>query len=61
MASIEILFLSKEDVDRVDLGLQEVMDAYAISDIVVGHLVYEKAMAQGVGTRLPYYENPRDE
>ncbi len=27
MASIEILFLSKEDIDALDLGLQEVMDA----------------------------------
>jgi alanine dehydrogenase len=27
MSSIEILFLSKEDVDALDLGLQEVMDA----------------------------------
>ena len=27
MAGIEVLFLSKEDVDRVDLGLQEVMYA----------------------------------
>ena len=34
---------------------------YAISDIMVGHLVYEKAMAQGIGTLLPYYRNPRDE
>lgn len=34
---------------------------YAISDIVVGHLAYEKAKAQGIGTWLPYYEAPRDE
>lgn len=27
MSSIEILFLSKEDVDALDLGLQEIMDA----------------------------------
>ena len=27
MAGIEVLFLSKEDVDRVALGLHEVMDA----------------------------------
>ena len=27
MSGIEILFLSKEDVDALDLGLQEVMDA----------------------------------
>ena len=27
MPGIEILFLSKEDVDALDLGLQEVMDA----------------------------------
>jgi ornithine cyclodeaminase/alanine dehydrogenase-like protein (mu-crystallin family) len=27
MSSIDILFLSKEDVDALDLGLQEVMDA----------------------------------
>ena len=34
---------------------------YAISDIMVGHLIYEKAKAQGIGTRLSYYESPRDE
>ena len=34
---------------------------YAISDIMVGHLVYERAKAQGIGTLLPYYEDPRDE
>ena len=34
---------------------------YAISDIMVGHLVYEKARSQGIGTLLPYYEEPRDE
>ena len=27
MSGIDILFLSKEDVDALDLGLQEVMDA----------------------------------
>ena len=34
---------------------------YAISDIVIGHLAYEKAKARGIGTTLPYYEDPRDE
>lgn len=33
---------------------------FAISDIVVGHLAYERAKARGVGTWLPYYANPRD-
>jgi len=27
MSSIDILFLSKEDVDALELGLQEIMDA----------------------------------
>ena len=45
MAGIEIHFLSEKNVDRTDLGRQEVMDS----------------MAQGVGTLLPYYESPRDE
>jgi ornithine cyclodeaminase len=33
---------------------------FAISDIMLGHLAYEKAMAQGVGTRLSYYRRPQD-
>jgi len=33
---------------------------FAISDIVIGHLAYEKATAAGVGTVLPYYRDPRD-
>ena len=46
MAGIDELFLSGEDVDRVDLGLQE-----------IGGVVE----APGIGTRLPCYRNPRDE
>ena len=34
---------------------------YAISDIVVGHLAYERAKDKGIGTWLPYYADPRDE
>ena len=33
---------------------------FAISDIVLGHLAYEKARAGGIGTRLSYYRQPRD-
>jgi ornithine cyclodeaminase len=33
---------------------------FAISDIVVGHLAYETAQESGIGTRLPYYSQPRD-
>jgi ornithine cyclodeaminase len=33
---------------------------FAISDIVLGHLLYEKAQAVGVGTPLVYYREPRD-
>jgi len=33
---------------------------FAISDIVIGHLAYEKATAGGIGTVLPYYRDPRD-
>jgi ornithine cyclodeaminase len=33
---------------------------FAISDIVVGHLAYEKARAKGIGTLLSYYRQPRD-
>ena len=134
MSGIEILFLSKEDIDVLDLGLKEVMDAieaglqahgeravimpskdhlaldypeklfnilkgyvapievagvkvsgdfqknyehnlpselalmtlyrpetgapFAISDIMLGHLAYQKALQRGIGTRLPYYRAP---
>ena len=34
---------------------------FAISDIVLGHLAYEKARERGVGTMLTYYASPRDE
>jgi ornithine cyclodeaminase len=33
---------------------------FAISDIMLGHLAYQKARQQGVGTLLPYYRHPRD-
>jgi alanine dehydrogenase len=33
---------------------------FAISDIVLGHLAYEKARAKGIGTLLSYYRRPRD-
>ena len=33
---------------------------FAISDIVVGHLAYQKARAKGIGTLLSYYRRPRD-
>ena len=34
---------------------------FAISDIVLGHLAFEKAKERGVGTMLTYYASPRDE
>jgi ornithine cyclodeaminase len=33
---------------------------FAISDIVLAHLAYEKGRARGIGTRLSYYRQPRD-
>jgi ornithine cyclodeaminase len=33
---------------------------FAISDIMLGHLAYQKAEARGLGTRVPYYRAPRD-
>lgn len=33
---------------------------FIISDIVVGHLAYQKARQRGVGTSLSYYREPRD-
>ena len=33
---------------------------FAVSDIVLGHLVYQKALEKGIGTRLTYYETPQD-
>ena len=34
---------------------------FAISDLVVGHLLYTRAVEKGIGTRLTYYEEPRDQ
>ena len=34
---------------------------FAISDIVLGHLAYEKARERGVGTPLTFHASPRDE
>jgi ornithine cyclodeaminase len=33
---------------------------FAISDIVLGHLVYSKAHDKGIGTVLTYFKEPRD-
>jgi alanine dehydrogenase len=33
---------------------------FAISDIVLGHLVYQRAREMGVGTSLVFYREPRD-
>jgi len=33
---------------------------FAISDIMVGNLAYEKAREKGIGTLLSYYSQPRD-
>jgi ornithine cyclodeaminase len=33
---------------------------FAVSDIVLGNLAYQKAVEKGVGTLLSYYREPRD-
>ena len=33
---------------------------FAISDIMLGYLAYQKALDKGIGTTLPYYRQPRD-
>lgn len=33
---------------------------FAVSDIMIGHLAYERAMEKGVGTPLMYYRDPKD-
>jgi ornithine cyclodeaminase len=33
---------------------------FAISDIMLGHLAYQKAREKGIGTKLMYYRDPRD-
>jgi ornithine cyclodeaminase len=33
---------------------------FAVSDIMLAHLAYQKAVERGIGTRLPYYSQPRD-
>lgn len=33
---------------------------FAISDIMLGHLAYQKAVEKGIGTKLAYYGQPRD-
>lgn len=33
---------------------------FAISDIMLAHLAYQKALEKGIGTKLPYYRRPQD-
>jgi ornithine cyclodeaminase len=33
---------------------------FAISDIMLGRLAYDKAVEKGIGIRLPYYSQPQD-
>jgi ornithine cyclodeaminase len=33
---------------------------FAISDIMLGHLAYQKALEKGIGLKLPYYNQPED-
>ncbi|MFQ6024108.1 MAG: ornithine cyclodeaminase family protein [Acidiferrobacterales bacterium] len=33
---------------------------FAVSDIMIGNLAYEKACEKGIGTLLGYYQSPRD-
>ncbi len=33
---------------------------FAISDIMLGYLAYQKALDKGIGTKLSYYRQPRD-
>ena len=33
---------------------------FAVSDIMLGHLAYQKAVERGTGTWLPYYRRPQD-
>lgn len=33
---------------------------FAVSDIMIGHLAYEKAVDKGIGTPLTYYRDPKD-
>ena len=33
---------------------------FAVSDIMIGHLAYQKAKEKGIGTVLPYYSRPQD-
>ena len=33
---------------------------FAVSDIMLGHLAYQRALAKGLGTTLSYYRQPQD-
>jgi alanine dehydrogenase len=33
---------------------------FAVSDIMLAHLAYQKARVRGIGTRLSYYQRPQD-
>ena len=79
---MELLFLSKEDVDSLQLGLQDIIDVieaglkpgrtsqrerilfwhkgFAVSDVVLGHLIYQRAREMSVGTPLELYRDPQD-
>ena len=50
--------------DHISLDYPEklfnILKGFAISDIVVGHLAYERAKERGVITWLPYYAHPED-
>lgn len=56
----EIVAGLKPGRERADERILFWHKGFAVSDIMLAHLAYQKALARGIGTRLPYYSQPRD-
>ena len=65
MSAMEVLFLSREDVDALESSLEDMLaavetglDAHGRKNVLLPS--YEKAKERAAGTPLTYYASPRD-
>jgi alanine dehydrogenase len=56
----EVVAGLKPGRERADERILFWHKGFAVSDIMLGHLAYQKALARGIGTRLDYYARPQD-
>jgi len=56
----EIIAGKKEGRTSQDERILYWHKGFAVSDIMLGHLAYERATERDVGTELTFYENPED-